>query len=77
MKVLLTKKMRLITLLVFIILTVIGAGLSPLVKINYDMREYLPEESNTNQAMIKMEEEFGKTSLVQIMTTNLPDFASC
>lgn len=36
MKVLLTKKMRLITLLVFIILTVIGAGLSPLVKINYD-----------------------------------------
>ncbi len=71
MKVLLTKKMRLITLLVFIILTVIGAGLSPLVKINYDMREYLPEESNTNQAMIKMEEEFGKTSLVQIMTTNL------
>ncbi len=71
MKKLLGKKTRMIVLIVILAITVLSIGLSPLVKINYDMREYLPETSVTSEALKKMEEEFGQTSMIQVMTTNL------
>ena len=71
MRRLLTKKTRYITLIVILGITLLSIGLSPLVKINYDMRLYLPEDSRTKETTSLMEEEFGNTSMVQIMTTNL------
>lgn len=71
MRRLLNKKTRYITLIVILGITLLSIGLSPLVKINYDMRLYLPEDSRTKETTSLMEEEFGNTSMVQIMTTNL------
>ena len=35
------------------------------------MREYLKDESKTKQAIIKLEEEFGNSSMIQMMTSNI------
>ncbi|MGI6787857.1 MAG: efflux RND transporter permease subunit [Acholeplasmataceae bacterium] len=71
MKKILTKKGRIITLIAFIILTVVSIILSPLVTINYDMRKYLASDSNTREALVKLDEEFGSNSMIQVMTDDL------
>ena len=68
---LLSKKGRIIILVVIALLTVVSIGLSPLVKINYDMREYLSKDSNTKQALITLEKEFGNSSMVQVMISDV------
>lgn len=70
MKRLLSKKGRIITLIIIGIIVVISIVLSPLVKINYDMRQYLSEESYTKQGLDKLQEEFGESSMIQIMIEN-------
>ncbi|MGI6771310.1 MAG: MMPL family transporter [Acholeplasmataceae bacterium] len=71
MKKILTKRGRLITLIAFIILTIVAIFLSPLVNINYDMRKYLATDSNTRKALVVLDEEFGSNSMIQLMTDNL------
>ena len=61
MKKILTKKGRIITLIAFIILTVVSIILSPLVTINYDMRKYLASDSNTREALVKLMKNLGLT----------------
>lgn len=65
------KRGRLITLIAFIILTIVAIFLSPLVNINYDMRKYLATDSNTRKALVVLDEEFGSNSMIQLMTDNL------
>lgn len=68
MKFQLGKKGRWITLAVFIVLSIIGVGLSTLAKINYDMREYLSDDSITQESLTALEREFGAlSSMIQIM----------
>ena len=57
LKKLYSRKGIIITIVIMAVLTLVSIGLSPLVKINYDMREYLKDESKTKQAIIKLEEE--------------------
>jgi len=64
-------KGRWVTLGVFVLLTIIGAFLAPLVNINYDMRNYLPHNSNTTQTLKILEDEFGPSSMIQIMISDL------
>lgn len=67
MKRLLSKKGKIITLVVFSLLLVISIALAPLVQINYDMSSYLPEDSVTKQSLKTMKDEFGITSNMEIM----------
>lgn len=71
LKKLYSRKGIIITIVIMAVLTLVSIGLSPLVKINYDMREYLKDESKTKQAIIKLEEEFGNSSMIQMMTSNI------
>ena len=60
-------------LILFIILTIISAIISTKVKINYDIAEYLPSNSETRIGMDIMEEEFSgtETSTLNLMFKNL------
>ncbi|MGI6781876.1 MAG: efflux RND transporter permease subunit [Acholeplasmataceae bacterium] len=71
MKKMLTKKGRIITLIIFIVLSIVAIFLSPLVNVNYDMRKYLANDSNTREAIDVLNEEFGSNSMIQVMTDNL------
>lgn len=71
MKFLHNKLVRKLIIVLFISLGILSIFLIPKIKINYDMRTYLPEESNTKQALDVLEKEFGNTSMVQLMTKNL------
>ena len=66
-----SRKGIIITIVLMAILTVVAIGLSPLVKINYDMREYLSKDSNTKKALVTLESEFGHSSMIQVMTDNV------
>jgi predicted RND superfamily exporter protein len=46
-------------LIVFLIVAALSAILSPLVSINYDMVDYLPEGAQSTAAIRIMEDEFG------------------
>src|SRR5690554_867351 len=67
MKKLLSKKGKIITIVVFSVLLVVSIALAPLVKINYDMSLYLPKDSVTKQTLKLMKDEFGVTSNMEIM----------
>lgn len=67
MKKLLSKKGKIITIVVFSVLLVVSIALAPLVKINYDMSSYLPKDSVTKQTLKLMKDEFGVTSNMEIM----------
>jgi hypothetical protein len=41
------------------LLAIISVLLLPLVQVNYDMREYLPEDSQTREALDLLESTFG------------------
>lgn len=62
-------------LVLMIILTGVAGFLSTKVKINYDMMEYLPEDSDTRRGLDIMTEEFGeeKTSRLTVTMANLSD----
>lgn len=65
------KPIRRLIIFLFIALGVFSIFLIPKIKINYDMRTYLPEESDTKQALNILEQEFGNSAMVQLMTVNL------
>lgn len=71
MRLLVKGKGRYITIAVFTVLAIISAILMGLVKTNYDMTKYLPDNSNTKKSLELMTEEFGQTSMIQLMTTNV------
>lgn len=49
---------RKIIFVVFILAAITGAILKPLVGVNHDMKDYLPEDSPSTQALSAMQEEF-------------------
>lgn len=58
------------TTIVFIILVVISIGLAFMTKVNYNMSLYLPDDSKTKQSMEIFEEEFGLTTMFQVMISD-------
>ena len=52
-------RFRKIIFVLFIVLAVAGALMRPLVGVNYDMKDYLPEESLSTRALNVMQKEFG------------------
>ncbi|NLW11347.1 MAG: MMPL family transporter [Clostridiaceae bacterium] len=60
-------KHRRIVLAVFIALALVSLLLMPLVKINYDMREYLPADSQTKQSLDLLEKTFGIEGSAYVM----------
>lgn len=67
----LSPKGRWITLGIFLLLTGVGVFLAPFVTINYDMRNYLPKDSKTKQTLQVLEDEFGLSSMIQVMVSDL------
>lgn len=50
-----------------VLLTIISAVLIPRVSVNYNMAEYLPEDSQTRIGLERMEEAFGKSGTFDVM----------
>ena len=70
LKKLVSKKGMIATTIVFIILVVISIGLAFMTKVNYNMSLYLPDDSKTKQSMEIFEEEFGLTTMFQVMISD-------
>ncbi|MCU0104476.1 MMPL family transporter [Acholeplasma vituli] len=66
-----SKKGRLLTLILSLVLTIIFGILSFSVKTNYDMSTYLPEDSNTKQGLEILETTFGNHASVDIVVNGL------
>ncbi|MGN0165608.1 MAG: MMPL family transporter [Lachnospiraceae bacterium] len=66
---------RHIVFVLFLIFAIISLFLMDRVNVNYDMTQYLPEDSSMKQGMELMEEEFGTTesSTLRLMFKNLPE----
>ena len=64
-------RFRYFILAAFIALFVIGGLLIPSVTINYDGTTYLPDDTNTKQALLVMEEEFGNQGACEIMVNDI------
>ena len=60
-------KYRIWILLTILILTGISVTGISKVRINYDLNEYLSDETMTKRALLVMEEEFGSNEQLQIM----------
>ena len=55
----------------FIIAVIISLAQMPLVKINYDLSEYIPNSESSKQGMIKLKEEFAMQGFARIMINNV------
>jgi len=64
-------KRRKLILIVFGIITFLSLFLIPLVQVNYNMSEYLPEDMPTLRAMKVLDKEFGLNGSAQIMVTGV------
>ena len=62
---------RLIIFICMLLVTLISAYFIPSVNINYDMTQYLPEDSKIKTAMQILEDEFGNHSLVEIQIDDI------
>ncbi len=67
MKKLLSKKGKIITLIIFSMLFLISLVLAPMIRVNYNMSSYLPKKSVTKQSLLLLEKEFGITSNMEVM----------
>ncbi len=67
MKYQLTKKGAFITVFVTLVLVVCSLFLMSNIKINYDLSTYLPEDSNTKQGLVILEENFANEAAIQLM----------
>ena len=56
---------------IFLIAIIVSLFLLPQVSINYDLAEYLPEDSNTKKAITVLDEEFGYPGTAEIMIDNI------
>ena len=69
-------KHRKMIITVFLMLTVICAGLSTLVGVNYNFADYLPEDAPSTKALNIMEEEYSQpipNMRVVIYDVSIPD----
>lgn len=57
--------------MVFIVLVVLSIVNAPLVKVNYDLTEYLPSDTESKVAIDLMEKEFGYPGTARIMITDV------
>lgn len=62
---------RTATVVVFALLTAGSLLLYPLVQVNYDLSEYLPQDSMTKRAMEEMEESFGYDAVLRVMVEDV------
>ena len=60
-------------LAIFLLLALIGLLLSRSVKINYDLSDYLADDTETSIALDIMTEEFGMTGNVQVMLSDIDE----
>lgn len=65
--------MKCTILAVFLLLALIGLLLSRTVKINYDLSDYLGDDTETSIALDIMVEEFGMTGNVQVMLSDIDE----
>ena len=56
---------------IFLIVIITSLLMLPRVSINYDLAEYLPEHSNTKQAIAILEENFGYPGTAEVMVENI------
>jgi hypothetical protein len=67
MKKILSKPMRIVILVVSLLLVIGSAILSTHVETNYDMTEYLPDDSQTKEGLAVLDETFGNHAMVELM----------
>ncbi len=71
MKILLTDKGKWITIGIALILLVLSIVFAFQVKSNYDMTEYLPNDSKTSEGLEVLDNTFGNNSIIEVMVKNL------
>ena len=66
---------RLILFILFLALAAVSLALATQVKTNYDLAEYLPDDSRMKQGMRIMEQAFGPTAAsdLRVMLTGLTE----
>lgn len=64
-------RFRFVILGIFLALAVAGGILSSMVKINYDLAKYLPNDSQTKIAVKVMEEQYGASGTACVMVQNI------
>lgn len=57
--------------IIFLVVLVVSVLCIPLIQINYDLTEYLPDDVPSKQAISKMEEEFGYPGTGRLMLENV------
>ena len=62
---------RILVCFIFLVLVVASLLMIPLVQVNYDLAEYLPEESTTKQAITVLEEEFSYPGTASVMVEDV------
>ena len=62
---------RILVCSIFLVLVVASLLMIPLVQVNYDLAEYLPEESTTKQAITVLEEEFSYPGTASVMVEDV------
>lgn len=60
-----------IFIVVFVLLAIVGGVTFSFVKVNYDMSKYLPEDSETYDAMQTMYREFGDNGTLSVMASDV------
>lgn len=64
-------KFRFLILFIFVTFALISLSLIPKVEVNYDLAEYLPEDSMTKRAITVMEDEFGYPGMADVMVEDV------
>lgn len=63
---------RVVIMIIFIMLTIAGAIAKPYIKVDYDMNDYLPDDTASTVALKKMEKEFsGAIPNARVMIKNV------
>ncbi|MDX9692038.1 MAG: MMPL family transporter, partial [Acholeplasmataceae bacterium] len=62
---------KILVLLIVFILLLVSFIFIPETDVNYDMTSYLPNDSMTKQGIAILEEEFGKSAVIQVMVNDI------
>lgn len=65
------RSMRYVVLAIFAVVVIVSVILMGTVKINYNISDYLDEETETKISLEIMEEQFGTTGNIQVMVENI------
>lgn len=63
---------RLVIVSISLVLTLLSIALIPRVKINYNLADYLPEDSNTRIGLERMHDAFGESGSFDVMLEDIP-----